>query len=166
VLSIVRSLPFGLALGVSRRSYYTGTAAFAVSLAAVYGLALALLQSIERTTGGWGVQMYFFEPSYIFGGRWYLTWLTSFVGLAFLFIYGTLFGIVYRRWNLTGLVAFVVVQATVVLVGVSVATSTHGWGSIRHFLHVLGAAGLTGVLAALAVALLAGGYASVRRVTV
>jgi hypothetical protein len=70
VLSIFRSLPFGLALGMSRRSYYTGTAIFAVSLAAVYGLALALLQSIERATGGWGVQMYFFEPSYIIGAGW------------------------------------------------------------------------------------------------
>ena len=60
VLSIVRSLPFGLALGVSRRSYYTGTVLLALSLAGVYGLALALLQAVERATGGWGVQMHFF----------------------------------------------------------------------------------------------------------
>jgi hypothetical protein len=166
VLSIVRSLSFGLALGMSRRSYYTGTVLFVVSLAAVYGLALALLQAIERATGGWGVQLYFFQPSYIFGGAWYLTWLTSFVGLALLFVYGTLFGIVYRRWNLGGLVAFVVAQATVVLVGASAATSNHDWGSIGRFFSRLGAAGLTGVLAALAAVLLAGAYAIVRRVTV
>ena len=166
VLSIVRSLSFGLALGMSRRSYYTGTVLFVVSLAAVYGLALALLQAIERATGGWGVKMYFFQPSYIFGGAWYLTWLTSFVGLALLFIYGTWFGIVYRRWRLGGLVAFVIAQATMVLVGASVATSNHAWGSIGHFFTVLGAAGLTGVSAALTVGLLAGACTIVRRVTV
>jgi hypothetical protein len=64
---------------LSRRTYYTGTALLALSLAAVYGLALTLLQAIERATGGWGVQMRFFQVSYIFTGRWYLTWATSFV---------------------------------------------------------------------------------------
>src|SRR6266699_1720043 len=54
-LSIFRSLPFALALGVSRRSYYAGTALLAVALAAIYGLALAVLQVIEQATGGWGV---------------------------------------------------------------------------------------------------------------
>jgi hypothetical protein len=46
LLSVFRSLPFGLALGIGRRSYYAGTALLAV--AAVYGLALAVLQVIER----------------------------------------------------------------------------------------------------------------------
>lgn len=49
-----RSLPLGLALGVSRRSYYIGSTLLCLSLAAGYGLALALLQVIERATGGWG----------------------------------------------------------------------------------------------------------------
>ena len=40
--SVARSLPFGLALGVSRRSYYLGTVGLAVALAAVYGLALTV----------------------------------------------------------------------------------------------------------------------------
>ncbi len=86
---------------MSRRSYYyTGTALLAVTLAAA-GLALTVLQAIERATGGWGVAMHFFRVSYILDGPWYLTWLTSFVALALLFVYGMWFGIVYRRWNLT-----------------------------------------------------------------
>ena len=40
VQSVARSLPFALALGVSRRSYYTGTALLAVTLAVGYGLVL------------------------------------------------------------------------------------------------------------------------------
>jgi hypothetical protein len=165
-MSINRSLPFGLTLGVSRRSYYAGTVLFALSIAALYGLVLTLLQAVERATGGWGLQLHFFQVSYFFVGRWYLTWLTSFVGLAVLFIYGTWFGIVYLRWKLIGVVTFVVAQAAVLLVGASVASSSHAWGSIGHFFTVLGAAGLTGILAALAVALLIGGSIVVRRVTV
>lgn len=53
-LSIFRSLPFALALGVSRRSYYAGTALLAVALAAVDGLALAVLAVIEQASGGAG----------------------------------------------------------------------------------------------------------------
>ncbi|MGH3418056.1 MAG: hypothetical protein ACRDOD_00440, partial [Streptosporangiaceae bacterium] len=80
-LSISRQLPFALALGLSRRSYYIGTALFAVALAAVYGLALTVLQLIERATGGWGLRLEFFRVRYLLAGPWYLTWLTSFVGL-------------------------------------------------------------------------------------
>jgi hypothetical protein len=37
---------------------------------------------------------------------WYLTWLTSFVLLVLLFVYGMWFGLVCRPWNLTGLTVF------------------------------------------------------------
>ncbi len=69
-LSIFRSLPFALALGVSRRSYYAGTALLAVGLAAAYGLALAVLQVIEGATGGWGVGLHIIRVAYILPGPW------------------------------------------------------------------------------------------------
>jgi hypothetical protein len=57
-----------------------------------------------------------------------------------------------------------------VIVGAAAALSaakTDAWAAIgRFFTSTLGVAGLTGVLAALAVVLLAGGYATMRRVTV
>jgi hypothetical protein len=163
-LSISRQLPFALALGLSRRSYYIGTALFAVALAAVYGLALTVLQLIERATGGWGLRMEFFRVPYLFAGPWYLTWLTSFVGLALMLAWGMWFGIVYRRWNLVGLLSFIAVQALVaVLLIIGMA---HDWHRVGHFFTTLTIGGLTGLLAALAVVLLAGGYATMRRVTV
>jgi hypothetical protein len=165
-LAIFRSLPFALALGVGRRSYYAGTALLAVALAVVYGFLLAILQVIEQATGGWGVRLHFFRVAYILAGPWYLTWLTSFVGLALLFIYGMWFGLVYRRWNVLGLFAFVTAQVVVVVTGVVITSKAHAWPSIGHFFTTLTAAGLTGLLAALALALLAGGYTTARHVTV
>jgi hypothetical protein len=53
-MSVTRSLPFGLALGLSRRSYYLGTILLVAGLATVYALALAVLQIAERATDGWG----------------------------------------------------------------------------------------------------------------
>ena len=166
LLAIVRSLPFGLAMDVSRRSYYAGTAALAVALAAVYGLALTVLQAIERATGGWGMDLHFFRIPYVLDGPWYLTWLTSFVGLSLMFIYGMWWGLAYRRWNLVGLLAFGAAQIIVVTGGVIIASQVHAWPAIGRFLITLSATGLTGLLAALAAVLLAGGLSTVRRVTV
>ena len=166
LLAIVRSLPFVLAMDVRRRSYYAGTAALAAALAAGYGLALAVLQAVERATGGWGMDLHFFRVPYILDGPWYLTWLTSFVGLSLMFIYGMWWGLVYRRWNLLGLLAFGAAQIIVVAGGVVIASQVHAWPGIGRFLITLSATGLTGLLAALAAVLLAGGLTTIRRITV
>jgi hypothetical protein len=166
LLAVLRSLPFGLALSVSRRSYYAGTAALAAALAAVYGLGLAVLQAIERATLGWGMGLHFFRIPYILDGPWYLTWLTSFVGLGLMFIYGMWWGLIYRRSNLAGLLAFGAAQIIVVSGGVIIASQVHGWPAIGRFLITLSATGLTGLLAALAAVLLAGALTTIRRVTV
>ena len=59
--TIGRSLPFGLTLGASRRSFYSGTALLGMALALVSGLVLTVLQAIERATDGWGLSLHFFR---------------------------------------------------------------------------------------------------------
>jgi hypothetical protein len=166
LVGMLRSLPFALSLGVSRRAFYCGTALLALGLAAAYGLMLAVLAVIERATTGWGVHLDFFQVSYILAGPWYLTWLTSFVGLAVLFVYGMWWALVYYRWDLAGVLVFGGAQVIVGGVGTLVAARANAWPAIGHFFTALGAAGLTGVLAAVTAVLLAGGYVTMRRVTV
>jgi ABC-type cobalamin/Fe3+-siderophores transport system ATPase subunit len=79
---------------------------------------------------------------------------------------GMWFGIVYRRWSLVGTLTFIAAQVTVLLAAALVVTWSHGWAGVGHFFTGLTAAGLTGLLAVLAVALLAGGRATIRRATV
>ena len=164
--TIGRSLPFGLMLGASRRSFYSGTALFGMALALVFGLVLTALQAIERATGGWGLSMRFFRVTYLLNGPWYVTWLTSFVGLSALFVYGMWYGIVSTRWGPLGTWAFIAAQALVVTAGVVVGNFEHWhvWSAAGE--SHLTALGLTGVVAALAVLLLAGGHATIRRATV
>jgi hypothetical protein len=164
--SLGRTLPFGMSLGFSRRSYYLGTALLAVSLAAVDGLAVTILQAIERGSGGWGIALHFFRVPYILDGPWYLTWLTSFTGLALLFGYGMWLGLVQRRWGLAGSIGFLASQVTVAVAAVLLITAAHAWAATGHFFTTLSAAGLTGLLAVLAAALLGGGYATIRRVVI
>jgi hypothetical protein len=166
VQSVARSLPFGLALGLSRRTFYLGTTLLAVGLAAVAGTVVTIGQAVERASGGWGLKMGFFRVPYILNGSWYLTWLTCLVTLTLLFGYGMWFGLVYRRWGLFGLAAFLAGQVVVLLIGALATTWTHAWHSLGHFFTALSAAGLTGLLAALAVVLLSGGFTTMRHLTV
>jgi hypothetical protein len=164
--SMGRTLPFGMALGVSRRSYYLGTALTAVTLAALNGLALTALQAIERGTGGWGIALHFFRVPYILDGPWYLTWLTAFVGLVLLFGYGMWLGLAHRRWGQPGWLIFLAAQVTAAVAVVLLVTWAHGWPATGHFLATLPVTRLTGLLAVLTAALFAGGYATIRRVTI
>ncbi len=166
VVSVAQSLPFGLTLGVDRRSYYLGTLGLGLALAAAYSLGLTLLQAVERATGGWGVSMDFFRVPFILDGAWYLTWLTSFVVLALMFVAGTWYGLVYRRWSLTGLWFFIACQVGVGLAAALALTWAHAWHAFGHFFATLSATGLTGVLAVLLFVLAVGGSATMRRVTV
>jgi hypothetical protein len=164
--SMTRSLPFGLMLGVSRRTYYLGTALLVATLGVVYGLGLTVLQAVERVTGGWGLSLHFFRVPWIMDGPWYQTWLTSFVLLVLFFGYGMWYGLVYRRWSLPGMVVFSAAQVLVALVAVIAVSMTHNWAAVGNFFVTLTAPALTGVLAALAVALGLGGFTSIRRVTI
>lgn len=166
--TIGRSLPFALTLGASRRSFYRGTALLGMALALVSGLVLTALQAIERATDGWGLSMRFFRVPYLLSGSWYATWLTATVILFALFVYGMWYGIVYSRWGLLGTLAFLAAQALVVVAAVVTVSFEHWhlWSAAGGSFAGLTALGLTGVIAALAVVLLAGGHVTIRRATV
>ena len=166
VLSMTRELPFGLMLGVSRRGYYLGTTLLVLALGIVYGLALTGLQALERASGGWGLSLHYFRVPWIMDGPWYQTWATSFVLLLLFFGYGMWNGLVYRRWSVVGLVTFIVAQMLVVLAVVALVTLTHSWTAFGHFFTTVQAPALTGVLAALTIALGLGGYTTMRRTTI
>jgi hypothetical protein len=166
--TVGRSLPFGLALGASRRSFYSGTALLGMALALASGLVLAALQAIERATGGWGLSMHFFRVTYLLNGPWYATWLTSAVGLFAVWVYGMWHGAVNSRWGGLGTLAFIVAQVLVVIAGARLAAFEH-WhvgSAVSGASPGLPILGLTGLVAALTVLLLAGGRVTIRRVTV
>jgi len=113
VQAVARALPLGLALGVSRRTYFAGAASLAIVLAACYGLVVAIGQVVERATGGWGIKMGYFRVPYILDGSWYLSWLTASAAFILLFAYGMWYGLVYRRGGPVGTVVFGAAQLCV-----------------------------------------------------
>lgn len=166
VMSVTKSLPFGLTLGVSRRTYFIGTITLIVGLSILYSLGIVLMQALERATNGWGVLMHFFRVPWILDGAWYTTWLTSFVVLVLMFLYGMWFGLVYRRRAVLGSVLLAAGQVLVLLAAAVLITMTNSWPAVGEFFTTLSVLGFVGVLALLAAALGAGGFATMRRVTV
>ena len=165
-LSMTRSLPFGLMMGISRRTYYAGTALLVLTLGVVYGLGLTLLQLIERATNGWGLNLHYFRIPWILNGPWYETWLTSFVLLVAFVLYGMWYGLVFRRWSVPGLVAFIAAQILVALLAVIAVSATGSWSGVGHFFTTVTALAVTGVLAVVALAMGFGGLTTLRRVTI
>ncbi|ANN19395.1 ABC transporter permease [Amycolatopsis orientalis] len=165
-LSMTKSLPFGLALGVSRRSYYLGTILLITGLSALYSVGIAVFQAIEEGTGGWGLGLHYFRVPWLLDGSWYLTLLTSFVLLTLMFVYGMWYGLIYRRAAVVGVVLFSAAQVLVVLGGVLVLSWTDSWSKLGTFFSSLTVGGMTGVLALLVCVAGAGGFATMRRVTV
>ena len=71
-------------------------------------------------------------------GPCYQTWVTSFVLLVLFFLYGMWYGLVYRRWNLVGLVTFAIAQTLAALAVVTAVTLTQSWtasGILHHSRH-------------------------------
>jgi hypothetical protein len=166
VQAVARALPFGLALGLSRRAYFVGATVLAIALAIGDGLAVAIGQVMERATGGWGMNMAYFRVPYILDGSWYLSWLTASIIFVLMFAYGMWYGLVYRRAGIPGTVVFSASQVGALTFGAVITTWAHGWSNIGHLLDRINTTGITVALAAAAAILLTGGFATVRRLTI
>ncbi|MFI0940622.1 hypothetical protein [Streptomyces sp. NPDC021020] len=164
VQTVARALPFGLALGVSRRTYFLGAALLAVALAVCFGAAVAIGRAAERATDGWGMNMAYFRVSGVLDGPWWQAWLNATAAFVVLFAYGMWYGLVFRRAGLVGTVSFAGAQGVLLTLAAAVITWTHGWTRFAHFFTIT--ALFPAVLATAAVILLAGGLATVRRLTV
>jgi hypothetical protein len=164
VQAVVQLFPFGMSLGLSRRTFIAGTALVALVQAVGYGVALTGLTAVEDATGGWGVGLNFFGPYGLNG----LNVVQQFVVYGSLMLacqfLGMTIGAVAKRWGATGL-WILGIAALLVFGGAAVLiTGMHSWTDLGHWLAARSALTLTLVLAG-AVAVLSGGlsYAGLRR---
>lgn len=165
-VTIVRFLPFGLTVGLSRRVYYLGIMTYVALTSALYAAILTALNLLESETDGWSLKLHFFRIPWLLDGPWYRTFLTTFVLLVATFMVGAMLGIVYQRFRLVGLTAFLALVAIALTIVALVITWHHGWHSFGHFVSGLTALGLTGWLALFVAVLGVGEYATIRRATV
>lgn len=96
----------------------------------------------------------------------YLVLPWAWAAFGFVFAYGMWYGLVYRRGGPVGTVIFGAAQLCVLALAAVITTWVHGWAGIGHFFTTITATGVTAVLAVAAAVLLAGSFATIRRLTV
>lgn len=100
--AMTQLLPFAMGLSLSRRTFYLGTALLAVVHSLAYGIAIAVLTSIEDATGGWGADMAFWAPGPLHVDNIALqVFVSGAPMLAFLFA-GIGIGVISKRWGPSG----------------------------------------------------------------
>ena len=166
IQAATKFLPFAFTLGVSRRTYFLGTVALVVGLCVLYAAVLTVFWWVEALTGGWGIDMHFFRVPWILDGPWYQVLATNFVLLSLIFLAGLLFGLIYRRFGIVGMVLFSGALIVVALAAVLLVTWRQWWSQLWSYLADLDILSATGILAIVAAGTALGGYATIRRITV
>lgn len=164
VQGVTQTFPFAMALGLSRRTFYAGTAVVALVQTVAYGAVLTALTAIENGTGGWGVGLHFWAP---YGldrqsvPEQFLIYASMLLATAFL---GIAIGVAAKRWGATGLWTLGI-AAVLVFGGAAVlVTGLHGWTDMWNWVlarsAVVVALAVAGVLAVLSAGL---SYTGLRR---
>ena len=166
VQAATKFLPFAFTLGVSRRTYYLGTVALVIGLCLIYSGILTVLWWVEGLTNGWGIQLHFFRVPWILDGPWYQVWFTNFALLTVTFLVGLWLGLIYRRFGLTGSVLAYAAVSLIVVAGAMLITWQGAWSAFGRFVVNLDILAASGLVLLVGVVVAAGGYLTIRRITV
>jgi len=164
--TMTQTFPFALGMGVTRRAFSAGVALLVVGESAAFGLLLTALNAVERTTGGWGLDLRFFAVDFVVVENPLVQWLVytvPFLAIAFL---GLFVGVVFKRWGAPG-VWTVVIAAALVLGGLAVLATWAGrWTAVGGWFAGQGAPALfVGYPLVLTLLLALGGWLVIRRAT-
>jgi len=125
VQTMTQGFPFALGLSVTRRDFYAGTGLLVLVQAAAFGLALLLLRTMEWATGGWGIGLVFLGLPFYDQLDPLALWLVYTVPFLAMSVIGAFMGVVFKRWNQSGL--FVMgLGAAVVLTGLVLLVDVNG----------------------------------------
>jgi hypothetical protein len=133
VQSVTQLFPFALGMGLSRRTFYAGTAVMVVAQAIGYAVVLVALTAIENTSGGWWVGLHFFAPLQLnekSALTQFVVYGSVMLGMAFL---GVAIGVISKRWGPTGLYALGVGVLLAFGGAAVVVTALGDWAPLGHW---------------------------------
>ena len=165
VQALSLTFPFSQAMSVTRRDYFLGTLATFVLFSLAFGVVFLVLALIEQATNGWGVDTLVFAIPWLLNAGW-LAVILSVAALAIvMFLIGLWMATIYKRWGTVVIVA-ISLGLGLVLVGViALITYFQWWTSV--FTWMLGQTPMSvaGWSLILIVALSAGSFLTLRKVT-
>ena len=165
IQALTMTFPFSQALSITRREFYLGPLATATITAILLATVFVIGGFLEDATGGWGMNGYFFQLTWIWEAGWWAAWLFYFAFTVLVFTIGFASATLYKRFGPLW-VALVYTALALLLVGVMwVIGRLDAWGQVFTWFADQGAVGITlwGLL--LTVVLAAGSFLTLRRAT-
>jgi len=143
IQAISRTFPFSLGFGVTRRDFYLGSALAFFVLSLGFAVVLTIMSVLEIATGGWGVGGRMFAPVYFTNPFWLLRFVMYLCAFLFLLFIGCAAAAMFVRWRATGLTAFFVIIAVVLVGAIAYFTLDHQWSVVGTWLAASGPLGVT-----------------------
>ena len=165
VQALSLTFPFSQAMSVTRRDYFLGTLATFVLFSLAFGVVFLVLALIEQATSGWGVDTLIFAIPWLLNAGW-LAMILSVAALALvMFLIGLWMATIYKRWGTVVIVA-ISLGLGLVLVGViALITYFQWWQAVLTWVVGQTPMSMAGWLLVLIVALSAGSFLTLRKVT-
>ena len=165
VQSTLRTFPFSLGFGVTRRDYYLGSALAFVTLSTLFAVVLTVMSVIEIATNGWGVGGRMFAPVYFTNSFWLARFVMYLLVFLFCLFVGTVIATVYMRWRATGIFVFFLCLGIVLLGAIAWITVAHGWPGVGNWFATTGTFGIVLWTLVPSAVSAAGGLLIIRRAT-
>ena len=130
VQAVTQLLPFGMGMGLSRRSFYLGTALAALVQAVGYGLVLTVLGAAERATDGFGLGADFWRPSPIAVDPVALQFVVYTAPLLACAAIGAGLGVLFKRWGPPALYALSVALVALLIGALALIGGLDAWQQV------------------------------------
>jgi hypothetical protein len=162
--TMTQMFPFAVGMSITRRAFLLATALIVTAQALGYSVLLWLLKLVEEATGGWGLDLAFFELPFLDHDNPLAQILVFAAPFLFCSFVGLWFGTVYQRWGQYGAWSLTIGLALLVVAVVAVVSWQRWWPAVLDFLDAQPMTVLFGVYPLLLGILFAAGtYITARR---
>lgn len=165
IQAINLTFPFALGYSVTRRDYYLGTCLAFLIQSAMFTIGFVLLSYIEQWTGGWWWNIHLFHIAYFGNGSLWERLVMVFCLFLFSIFSGTIFGTMYVRWKMNGVIGLGLAVGIVLVGVIGIISYSHSWTNVLHWFATTGTAGVLAWSLVPTVIAASCGYLVLRRAT-
>lgn len=128
--SVGQTFPFLIGFCTRRKDYFLGTAATIAIISFLSAIVLLLIGYVERETGQWGMELYFFNVKYLSDGPLLERFWILFTLMINLFFCGFAISSIHRKFGRNGLYFFFIALSVVMTVASYLITLNEKWKPI------------------------------------
>ena len=134
IVGASQSFPFAIGFTVRRKDFLLGTLAMMGGVSLISSVIILLLRAIESGTDGWGVDLRFFDISYLNEGNVVAQWWVLFSFMLHMFALGFVISSIHRRFGRAGIITAMILVMLAVTIGLFLIGYFDRWEDIGNWL--------------------------------